>query len=125
MRRVLPMLLVGLVVVLASCSLVVSAVQPQFPKGTTGTLEAGVWTVRADSSVRGFVIGSAAEITLESSTAPCRFQPVAAGERQALACNAPNTVRFRTPAAPFLRILPDPPVTLYAFQLGPLIWSRG
>jgi hypothetical protein len=105
-------LIAGLsLLVLTSCNWVLNAVAPQFPEGTTGALEAGVWTVRADSSLPGFVIGSSADIQGERFDEPCRFVPVAAGERRALACNAPNRVQFSTTGTPWVQVLDAPPNT--------------
>lgn len=113
-------------IALSSCAPLVNFVSPQFPKGITATVQGNNWAVTADSSMSGFVIGSSRDIAEKyTSTAPCRWQTVTAGERRALACNAPNTVNFFTPGTPWVRTLEKAPIiTLISYQLGPQVRSR-
>jgi opacity protein-like surface antigen len=70
---------------------------PQFPPGSSGKkLEAGIWVVEFDATVKGALIGSSLDITEFTSTAPCEYRTVIAGTRRALVCNAPNTVTLKT-----------------------------
>lgn len=95
MKRIL-LLATLLTLAVSACAPAANVIAPQCPTGyeckrlTTG------WSVTADSSKTGFVIGSSESITGKSSTAPCKFRTVAAGRDRALECNAPNRVIIDT-----------------------------
>jgi hypothetical protein len=90
MRRLLASL--ALLISLMACAPAADLIAPQCPSTyQCKRLETG-WSVVADASSPGFVIGASADITGVSSTAPCKLRSVVAGQKRALECNAPNRV---------------------------------
>lgn len=73
------------------------------------TRTANGWRV-ASTEQGGMVIGSSLDITTFTSSAPCQYRKVFAGEKRALECNTPNVVMVETRGQINVQALPSAPI---------------